>query len=97
MRDSKFITTLVSPGKKSQISSEEMNQLKERLSQPQGFRSYGEIQDWLNLEFGIDLAYKTVRKIVRYKLKAKLKTPRPQSQKTKLQVQNAFKKTQRHH
>lgn len=79
-------------GKKSQISEEEMNQLKERLSQPQGFRSYGEIQDWLNQEFGIDLAYKTVHKIVRYKLKAKLKTPRPQSQKTKPQVQNAFKK-----
>lgn len=79
-------------GKKSKISEEEMNQLKERLSQPQGFKSYGEIQDWLNQEFGIDLAYKTVHKIVRYKLKAKLKTPRPQSQKTKPQVQNAFKK-----
>ena len=80
------------PGKKSKISNEEMNQLKERLSQPQGFKSYGEIQDWLNHEFGIDLAYKSVHKIVRYKLKAKLKTPRPQSQKTKPQVQDAFKK-----
>jgi transposase len=80
------------PGKKSQISEREMNQLKQRLIQPQGFKSYGEIQDWLNQEFGIDLAYKTVHKIVRYKLKAKLKTPRPQSQKTKPQVQDAFKK-----
>lgn len=80
------------PGKKSKISQEEMNQLKERLSQPQGFKSYGEIQDWLNQEFGINIAYKSVHKIVRYKLKAKLKTPRPQSQKTKPKVQNAFKK-----
>ena len=80
------------PGKKSKVSQEEMNQLKERLSQPQGFKSYGEIQDWLNQEFGIDIAYKSVHKIVRYKLKAKLKTPRPQSQKTKPKVQNAFKK-----
>lgn len=69
-----------------------MNRLKERLSQPQGFKSYGEIQDWLNQELGVVLAYKSVPKIVRYKLKAKLKTPRPQSQKTKLQVPDAFKK-----
>ena len=80
------------PGKKSQISAGEMSQLKKRLSQPQGFKSYGEIQDWLNQEFGIDLAYKSVHKIVRYKLKAKLKIPRPQSQKTKPQVQDNFKK-----
>ena len=80
------------PGKKSKISKEEMSCLKERLSQPQGFKSYGEIQDWLNQELGIDLAYKSVHKIVRYKLKAKLKTPRPQSPQAKPQVQNNFKK-----
>ena len=80
------------PGKKSKIPELEMNRLKERLSQPQGFKSYGEIQDWLNQEFGVVLAYKSVHKIVRYKLKAKLKTPRPQSSKAKPQVQDAFKK-----
>lgn len=80
------------PGKKSKISQSEMNQLKERLSQPQGFKSYGEIQDWLNQRFGVDLAYKSVHKIVRYKLKAKLKVPRPQSPKAKPQVQDNFKK-----
>ncbi len=72
-----------------------MNQLKERLNQPQGFKSYGEIQNWLNQRFGVDLAYKSVHKIVRYKLKAKLKIPRPQSPKAKPQVQNAFKKAHR--
>ena len=80
------------PGKKSKIDAQEMNQLKERLSQPQGFKSYGEIQEWLNQELGIDLAYKSVHKIVRYKLKAKLKVPRPRSPKAKPQVQDAFKK-----
>ncbi len=80
------------PGKKSNISSQEMNQLKERLSQPQGFKSYGEIQNWLNQELGVVLAYKSVHKIVRYQLQAKLKTPRPQSPKAKPQVQDAFKK-----
>ncbi|WP_319422154.1 hypothetical protein [Pleurocapsa sp. FMAR1] len=62
------------------------------MSQPQGFKSYREIQEWLNQEFSIDLAYKSVHKIIRYKLKAKLKIPRSQSQKTKPQVQDAFKK-----
>jgi len=80
------------PGKKSKIPELEMNRLKERLSLPQGFKSYGEIQDWLNQEFGVVLAYKSVHKIVRYKLKAKLKTPRPQSSKAKPQVQDALKK-----
>ena len=42
---------------------------------------------WLNQKFGVELADKSVHKIVRYKLKAKLKTPRPQSQKTKPQIQ----------
>ena len=79
-------------GKKSKISDQQMNRLKERLSQPQGFKSYGEVQVWLNQQFGIDLAYKSVHKIVRYKLKAKLKTPRPQSSKTEPQIQDAFKK-----
>lgn len=79
-------------GKESRISEKKMNQLKKRLSEPQGFKSYGEIQDWLNHELGIDLAYKSVHKIVRYKLKAKPKTPRPQSSQAKPQVQNAFKK-----
>ncbi len=80
------------PGKKSKISKEEMNRLKERLSQPQGFKSYGEIQDWIERELGLNFADKSVHKIVRYKLKAKLKTPRPQSPQAKPQVQDNFKK-----
>lgn len=80
------------PGKKSKIDPQQMNQLKERLSQPQGFKSYGEIQEWLTQELGIELAYKSVHKVVRYQLKAKLKVPRPQSPKAQPQVQDAFKK-----
>lgn len=80
------------PGKKSQISEREMNRLKERLSEPQGFKSYGEIQDWLNQELGVVLAYPSVHKIVRYRLKAKLKIPRPRSPLAKPQVQDTFKK-----
>ncbi|MCU0536760.1 MAG: helix-turn-helix domain-containing protein [Hydrococcus sp. Prado102] len=33
------------PGKLGLISAQVMNQLLERLSQPQGFKSYGQIQE----------------------------------------------------
>ncbi|WP_049858580.1 winged helix-turn-helix domain-containing protein [Gloeothece citriformis] len=81
------------PGKLSLISPQVMNRLEERLREPQGFKSYSQIQQWLNQEFRIVVAYKTVHKIVRYKLNAKLKVPRPSSIKAKPEAQEAFKKT----
>ena len=89
---SSLLEVKTAPGKKSKISDPEMNQLKERLSQPQGFKSYGEILDWLNRQFGIVLAYKSIHKIVRYQLNAKLKVPRPYSAKAQPQIQDSFKK-----
>ncbi len=80
------------PGKSSLIPAEVMDQLKERLKQPQGFKSYSQIQQWLNQECQVVVAYKTVHKIVRYQLNAKLKVPRPHSAKAKPQVQDLFKK-----
>jgi transposase len=64
------------PGKSSLIPALVMKQLSERLGQPQGFNSYSQIQPWLAQEFQIVVADKTVHKIVRYKLKAKLKRTR---------------------
>ena len=63
------------PGQKS-IPSGVMDQLKERLSKPEGFGSYKEIQRWLAEEHKLDLPYTTVHRIVRYDLEAKLKAPR---------------------
>jgi transposase len=80
------------PGKSALIPENVMNKLLERLSQPQGFKSYGQIQQWLNQECQVVVAYKTVHKIVRYKLNAKLKVPRPRSAKAVPEVQEAFKK-----
>lgn len=80
------------PGKSSLLPAPVMKQLSERLSQPQGFKSYSQIQEWLNQECQIVVAYKTVHKIVHYKLKAKLKVPRPRSVKANPEVQEAFKK-----
>jgi transposase len=64
------------PGQQS-IPSEVMEKLKKRLSQPKGFGSYKEIQQWLAEDHEVDLPYSTVHGIVRYDLGAKLKTPRP--------------------
>jgi hypothetical protein len=69
-----------------------MNQFRERLSQPQGFNSYGQIQEWLTQKCQVVVAYKTVHKIVPYKLNAKLKVPRPRSAKAKPEVQATLKK-----
>src|ERR671919_372041 len=39
--------------------------LKERLRVPEGFASYGAIQRWLEEEYGLEVKYKTVHRIVR--------------------------------
>lgn len=64
------------PGQES-IPSEVMEALKERLSEPEGFGSYKEIQQWLAEEHSVELPYSTVHGIVRYELDAKPKVPRP--------------------
>lgn len=65
------------PGRQRAISGEVPEDLKERLSEPEGFRSYNEIRTWLMDEYDLDIPYKTVHKTVRYYLGAKLKSPRP--------------------
>lgn len=79
------------PGKQSLVPPQVMNQLRQKLTQPQGFNSYSQIQEWLSQECQVTLAYKTVHKIVRYKLNA-LKVPTPRSANAKPEVQEAFKK-----
>lgn len=58
------------------IPSGVMEKLKKRLSEPEGFGSYKEIQQWLAKEHGVELPYSTVHGIVRYELEAKPKSPR---------------------
>lgn len=69
-----------------------LERLKQRLQDPKGFHSYGQIQQWLVTELGLDIAYKTVYQLVRYQLKAKLKVPRTQSLKQHPESQSHFKK-----
>jgi transposase len=64
------------PGKPPSVSSRVLTKLQERLSDVRGFGSYGEVQQYLARTHKIALAYSTVHKLVRYRLKAKLKAPR---------------------
>ncbi len=80
------------PGKVSSVKGEELEQLKERLKDPQGFHSYGQIQQWLSSKLEVNIAYKTVYQLIRYKLGAKLKVPRPKSLKQHPESQSHFKK-----
>jgi transposase len=57
--------------------------LHDKLTDPHGFASYRQIQVWLAEEHQVSLAYSSVHALVRYKLPAKPKRPRPsQAKKT---------------
>lgn len=87
-----LLTVNTAPGKVSKIPPTALDKLKQRLAQSQGFNSYGQIQQWLETECGVVVAYRTVHQTVLYKLNSKLKVPRPHSQNAKPEVQQAFKK-----
>jgi transposase len=80
------------PGRKRKIFGEVEESLKERLSQPEGFASYDEARIWILENHGLDIKYKTVHKTIRYRLKSKLKTPRPSHMKKDEDEEKEFKK-----
>lgn len=54
-----------------------LNALEERLA-GEGFDSYGQVRQWLEREFGLEIPYGTVYGLVRFRLASKLKRARPQ-------------------
>lgn len=82
-----------SPGGSRVIPQWAEEGLARRLEQPQGFNSYGEVQQWLETTLGVEAKYHAVYQMTRYRLKAKLKVPRPQNSKQDPQRLKAFKKT----
>ena len=50
--------------------------LERKLQAPRGFGSYGEVQQWLQQQHGVRVKYKTLHRLIRYQLKAKLEVPR---------------------
>ena len=88
-----LLTVGKAPGATPKIQGEALEHLKARLEKPEeGFHSYGEIQQWLNDECGLEVKYGTVYRVVRYQLKAKLKVPRPRSTDQAPEAMERFKK-----
>ncbi len=71
-----MLTIAKAPGKAPLLSPEVQQSLRQRLAPPAGFASYKAVWQWLQQEYGISIAYKTVHKFIRYTLRAKLKVPR---------------------
>ena len=66
-----------SSGRKNKLEGEIIYQIERELKEPEGFKSYSEIVRWLNAVHDQEVSYTVVYKLVHYKLKAKLKVPRP--------------------
>jgi transposase len=71
-----LLTIAKAPGKTSLVPQAVRQALRERLAQPEGFASYKAIWQWLQHDYGLSIAHKTVHRLVRYQLRAKLKVPR---------------------
>ncbi|BAT56713.1 putative transposase (plasmid) [Nostoc sp. NIES-3756] len=80
------------PGANRKINDEALAALKRELETGKGFCSYGEIVEWLKCQHGLDIEYATVYVWVRYRFKAKLKVPRPQSCQQDEELVSEFKK-----
>ena len=83
----------VVPSQPPQITTEVLAGLQARLKTPEGFGSYGEIIEWLKANYNLALTYATVYYWVHYRLKAKLKVPRPCADKQDKAAVELFKKT----
>lgn len=88
-----LLETQVPPGRTRTIPTWAEAALAKRLQRPEGFESYGAIQAWLETHLGIVAPYKTVHKLVHYRLAASPKVPRPVSIEQSSQQLEAYKKT----
>ena len=74
---SELLAVKKAPGKSRHLTSEALAGLQERLEKGPDFNSYGEIVEWLKVNYQLHLRYATVYHWVHYRLKAKLKVSRP--------------------
>ena len=79
-------------GKQPSIPQWAQQALDKRLHQEEGFNDYAEICQWLEQQLGIVAKYKTVHKLVKYRLKASPKVARPISGSQNEEQVAAFKK-----
>ena len=76
-----LLAVYVPAGKRPALTPDQLAQLRERLEQPQGFASYGEIQQWLASTFGVQMGDHAVHTLVHDKLRARPKVARPSHEK----------------
>ncbi len=76
---SKLLSKKVSTGRKKTIPQWAEKALEKRLKLEEGFNSYGEICQWLESKLGRAANYKTLHRLVHYRLKASPKIARPNS------------------
>lgn len=88
-----ILSKQVSTGRPRQVPQWAEKALEKRLKENQGFDSYGEICEWLEQKIGREAKYKTVHKLVYYKLKASPKIARPKSLEQSEERLDNFKKT----
>lgn len=88
-----LLTRDVPIGRICQIPAVAQAALIERLSSPEGFGSYGEIQDWLKTEYDHEITYEGIHKHVHYRLGAQPKCPRPVSTAQDPQKVDFFKRS----
>lgn len=58
------------------LTPEQEEALRQKLSEPQGFESWGAVQAWVNETFGLELPYTTVYGIAHDEMGARLKVAR---------------------
>lgn len=88
-----LLETRQSPGRPRVIPDWAVVSLERRLSEPAGFGSYTQVQQWLADTLNIKAEYATVHHLVRYRLGAKLKAARPVHAKQDSEALAAFKQT----
>ena len=71
-------------GAKAKIPSAAIEEIKQKLATTKGFRTYKEIHESVVKKYGVDVVYSGVHSLVRYKLEAKAKVPRPSNPKKTL-------------
>ena len=69
------------PGAKPKIPIEAIEEIKQQLATPKGFRTYKEIHELVVKKYGVKVVYSGVHSLVRYRLEAKAKVPRPSNPK----------------
>ncbi len=76
-----LLNIYVPAGKAPALTPAQLAQLQQRLAQPDGFASYGAIQQWIATTFGVQMGYHAVHTLVHDKLRARPKVARPSHEK----------------